>query len=342
MREQRGGPTFDAPNDTRWAHEEARFSSVLHVFHAEWPGIRAAAGYSPGRKLAIPSERQLEPEEREQVLVYIQKERISTVVIHGCSANIFLLIESLRRAAGHQLQICAVWHGSTAQFANAFELDWFGQMLSLRKRGDLDAFGGVKPGLSLLDPILFAQPLLNLPPRLESRAEGRPGARRVFIAAPNNWHKNFHTALFAAGGSDRLDEVVVATGIELPSSLHLRARIRSVGPLSRENLFRLMSESSAVLNPSLSECQPMVALESLALGVPCLTGPLALGALDEHPYQRLVQITDVGSLSPVRSKLETVLDLRERSPGLLLEMMDEYRVRLRDAAIARLAEFLSR
>ncbi len=86
----------------------------------------------------------------------------------------------------------------------------------------------------------------------------------------------------------------------------------------------------------------MVALESLALGVPCLTGPLALGALDEHPYQRLVQITDVGSLSPVRSKLETVLDLRERSPGLLLEMMDEYRVRLRDAAIARLAEFLSR
>ena len=102
-----------------------------------------------------------------------------------------------------------------------------------------------------------------------------------------------------------------------------------------------MEESSVVLNPSLSECQPMVAVESLALGVPCLTGPLALGVLDEHPSQRLVQLIDVGSLVPVRAGLEKLLDFQAGSGSVLAEMMDDYRAILRSAALARLSEFVS-
>ncbi len=340
--EGRRGPIFDSVTDTRWAQEDARFASVLHVFHAEWPGIRAAAGYSPGRKVAIQSERQLLSKEIAEVLEYLQREQITAVVIHGCSSNVFLLIDALRRAWGKDIRIQVVWHGSTAQFANPFELEWFGQILSLRKRGVVDAFGAVKPGLSLLDDALFVAPLLNLPPRLDREPNRSSAVRSAFIVAPTNWHKNFYTALFAAAGSERIDEVLVTSEVELPTSLHLRARLRVVGQLGRDALFQLIEGSTAVLNPSLSECQPMIALESLALGVPCVTGPLGLGALDEHPYQRLVQLADVGSLGLVRTGLERVLELREGAPELLREMMESYRVLLRSAAIERLAEFLSR
>jgi hypothetical protein len=95
-----------------------------------------------------------------------------------------------------------------------------------------------------------------------------------------------------------------------------------------------------VLNASLSECQPMTALEGLALRVPCITGPLGLGPLDEHPFQQLTQIARVDSVGAVRDATERVLELQESSPQRLREMMDSYESLLCTEAIDRYEEFI--
>lgn len=38
---------WDAPTDTDYAHRSEAFDRVLHVFHRQWLGIRAAAGSLP-------------------------------------------------------------------------------------------------------------------------------------------------------------------------------------------------------------------------------------------------------------------------------------------------------
>jgi glycosyltransferase involved in cell wall biosynthesis len=112
------------------------------------------------------------------------------------------------------------------------------------------------------------------------------------------------------------------------------------GALARSELFRLIQRMDVLLNVTLSECQPMTALEGLAHGVPCLTGPLSLGALDDHPYQQLVQVPGTVSLGDLTDAMERVLSLRAADPAGLTQMLEDYSVRLRAEATRRYLEFI--
>jgi len=332
----------DAPLDTRWSHEVPRFAGVLHVFHQDWHGIRAAAGYLPGRKLAIPSERTLTRQELRDALDSVDAWLCHTVIVHGFSATARQLVEVLRKGHGTSLRLLALWHGSTAQFPNTLELDLFAQLVELRRKGGLDGLASVKPGLHLLAAELFPRTVLNLPPRLSDRerVQGASVSRAALIPTPNDWRKNFYTNLFAGLASDRLDTLHVTATYRMPEALRGHKRILGVPRPERAALFDLARRCDLILNASLSECQPMTALEGLALRVPCVTGELGLGALDAHPYQRLAQVVHVDSVERVRDAIDRMLERRERAPAELTEMMADYERALVTEALRVLEEFI--
>ncbi|GHG85268.1 methyltransferase [Comamonas sp. JC664] len=336
------GVMFDVPQDTRWANDAPRFGRLLHVFHQEWHGIRAAAGYLPGHKMAIAAERPLHMRELKSAVEHVERSLCSAVIVHGYSPNAHELIVSLRKVLGSSVRIFAVWHGSTAQFHYAFELDCFSQLVELRRKGDIDGLATVKPGMHLLSEDIFPKTLLNLPPRVskEERANVANITRTALIPTPNDWRKNFFTNLFACQASSRLDDVYVTANFKLPPVFKGTKRIHHVLRPSRTELFDLVRDSDVVLNASLSECQPMTGLEALSLGVPCISGPLSLGALDAHPYQRLAQVQGVDSVNVVQEALERMVALRETSPGEIEQMMEDYALALKAAAVQVLEEFI--
>ena len=205
-----------------------------------------------------------------------------------------------------------VWHGSTAQLHHREELDALDQFCRLRQQGLLNRVAGVKPGLHLLNDAIDPLLLLNLPPKLERPLRREGLANAALIPLPVDWRKNFYTNLYAAGGVPRLRTLYVTSDFQERRAFKPRAHVLKVLSPSRSQLFRLIADSDVVCNATLSECQPMTALEALALGVPCVTGSLGLGALDEHPYQRLVQVQQVDSLSALREAIEKLLDLSEK------------------------------
>ncbi|MCP3098540.1 methyltransferase domain-containing protein [Myxococcus sp. K15C18031901] len=333
----------DAALDTRWAHESARFNGVLHLFHQDWHGIRAAAGYFPGRKMAIPSERTLERHDLLAALAYVEKSLCHTVIVHAFSPTAHQVVEALRKALGSSIRLLALWHGSTAQFPNPIEIDYFGQLVELQRRGILNAVATVKPGMHLLAEEVFPKTVLNVPPRMSEAERGRPPSRptrEAFIPIPNDWRKNFYTNLFAGHASSRLDTLHVTATYLMPEALRGPKRVVSVPRPDRATMFDLVRRCDIVLNASLSECQPMTALEGLVLRVPCLHGPLALGALDAHPYQKLTQMVHVDSVERVRDAIDQVLELRERSPAELTGMMMDYERVLTQEAFRVLEEFV--
>jgi hypothetical protein len=134
-----------------------------------------------------------------------------------------------------------------------------------------------------------------------------------------------------------VSRLYLTDSVELPRELALRCKRIQTGRLDRWQLFRLLEQIDLVAHATLSECQPMSALEALALGVPCVTGPLSLGALDQHPYQRLAQLASVDALEPVRAAFERMLSVPRDE---LAPMMDDYRVTLHKAALERWGAFL--
>ncbi|HYO58512.1 methyltransferase type 11 [Archangium sp.] len=331
---------LDSPFDTTWAHVEPRFARMMHVFHQEWFGIRAASGYAPGHKLAISADRQLTPEDMRRAVEACERLRTRAVVFQGFSPNARELMLMLRRVFGTALRLYCVWHGSTSQFHIPFELETFSKLLELRTEGLLDGVACVKPEMCLMSPVIYQQTLLNFPPRVEgARGLGKDAVRSAFIPTPNNWWKNFYSNVYVAVSSAKLDTVYVTSPFESNPQIPVRNRVVNVGHLRRPELFRLIGQAHVLLNVTLSECQPMTAVEGLAHGVACLTGPLSLGALDEHPYQKLVQVAGTGSLGQIRAAMEHVLELKERSPAELSQMMEDYSRTLRAEAINRYLEF---
>ncbi|AKQ65365.1 Myosin-9 (Myosin heavy chain 9) [Myxococcus hansupus] len=331
----------DAPLDTTWAHVDPRFSRVVHLFHQEWYGIRAASGYAPGHKIGITANRPLTAEDHRRIVETCETLGARSVIFQGFSPNALEVMHMLRRVFGSTLKLCCVWHGSTAQFHFDFELETFSRLLALREQGLLDAVACVKPEMHLMSPLLFQEVLLNLPPRIAppDRRHRAALARAAFVPTPNNWWKNFYSNVFVAASLPSLERVYVTSPFTTRPELPLRASVINVGPLKRAELFNLIRETDVVLNVTLAECQPMTALEGLAHGVACLTGPLSLGVLDEHPYQRLVQIAGTGSLGQIRSALEQVIRLQEHSPEEHAQMLEDYTRTLCEHAINRYLEF---
>jgi SAM-dependent methyltransferase len=340
---QRPGILFNEPADTSWAHVHPGMSGVLHVFHQEWHGIRAAAGYSPGHKLAITAERSLTPKELRRAVELCESSGCRTVIVHSFSSYAHELIVALRKVLGRSIRIFCVWHGSTAQFHHDYEFDVFAGVMDLHAQGLFHGVACVKPDMHLVARSIFPKTLLNLPPRVEPRFQRPLGLRSgcALIPTPNDWRKNFYTNLYACMAARQLQRVFVTTRFIQPRPLPFPKPVLRLERPGRGELFELLRHRvDVVLNASLSECQPMTALEALAMRVPCITGPLALGELDAHPYQRLMQIERVDVVGAVRDAVERVLDFQERSPQELRAMMDDYEALLREESLRRYEEFI--
>ncbi|AKF82417.1 methyltransferase type 11 [Myxococcus fulvus 124B02] len=321
------GFILNAPLDTRWAAVMPRFGKVMHVFHQEWHGIRAAAGYMPGQKLAITCERTLDERELRASLELVERSGCDTVILHAFSPNARDFAVLLRRTLGSKVRILALWHGSSAQFHFSQELEYFSQLVDLKRSGVFDAVATVKPGMHLLSPDVFPQTVINLPPRLtdaERTAPTRRMTRAALIPTPNDWRKNFYTNLFACQASTRIDDIYVTASYVMPESLKGPRRVHHVARPSRAEMFDLVRRCDIIMNASLSECQPMTGLEALALRIPCIHGALSMGALDAHPYQRLTQIAGVDSVEVVVAAIEQLVSMRERAPQELVGMMVDY------------------
>jgi SAM-dependent methyltransferase len=332
---------WNEPVDTRWAHGDSRFARVVHVFHQEWHGIRASAGYLPGLKLAITCQRRLTADELRWAIDGCAERLARTVLFHGYSDNADELAFLLRDTFGGSVKLYAVWLGNTAQLHLDFESDSFMRLLQRRRKKVLDGLACVKPDMHLISDAIFNKALLSVPPVIGDGSvrvrEWLSGA--AFIPVPNDWRKNFYTNLFAARRVERLRDIFVTTRFrDVPDSS--RARVVRFSHPERAQVFRLMRDSDVILNASLSECYPMTALEGLSLGTPCLTGPLSLGELDAHPFQKLCQVRAVDSVREVKESIDRVLDIRERHARELEEMMADYSLRLTTEALQRHGEFL--
>jgi hypothetical protein len=110
-----GSAEWDALFDTRYAHQIPGFEKILQLFHQEWYGIRAAAGYLPGRKLAVSADTPMSLDAVRSIVESILAAAPDKIVIHGMSDNTALIADALVRL-GFSDQLYMVFHGATSQW----------------------------------------------------------------------------------------------------------------------------------------------------------------------------------------------------------------------------------
>ena len=89
---------------------------------------------------------------------------------------------------------------------------------------------------------------------------------------------------------------------------HLRDELHAI---PRAQLYREMADTAATLYVTLSECSPMLPLESFALGVPCLVGPSSHLFRDDPWLAPRLVVEDPLNSALIARKLDRVIAERE-------------------------------
>lgn len=324
------------PQDIRYSWKIPALDKVLHLFHAEWYGIRAAVGSLPGNKIAISANQAQSDQVAIDLYNEISRMNCQKIIVHGYSMNMSKVVSYLSKMGlGDELYI--VKHGSPAQWGYEPERRAAFEVLELAKAGRVRRVHFMKAGFEIFVPRIFKPLLFNMSPLFQdfpSLNDVEQGSSIVF--APGWAEKNLYTGLMAACTSKLVDRIwIYANGVEIPNSVGNKVVHHKY--LNREQTFDLIKSSSICMNASVIDSHPMVNIEAQSLGKACIRGRLNLDFLEDHPYVRLTETNNAMSIEDVRNTVERVLAVPKAE---MKELTCDYQANSDSVARRRYLEFL--
>jgi hypothetical protein len=327
---------LNAAEDTEHAHKVDGFDNVLHIFHEQWIGIRAAAGSLPGQKLAISTKGRIGRSGLRAFFDALKTSRAERFVVHGMSANAAYLIRRMAEA-GLSQQVYIVYHGNVAQWYFEPERKLAFEAIDLVRSGCVKRIHFMKRNHDMVEGKSYAPMLLNMSPVVSTKAsENSHSSGIAFMPGTNEWRKNLHCNALGAAMSPRVSTVLhYAKDVRLPSP-HSE-KLRHIRFVNRRSTLELMTTCMMTLYVSLVECHPMVNLESESIGIPCLRGPLNIDVLEDHPYVVLVRVSDPSNPFEIRDCVVRVADVPAAE---IRELISDYLHRVNKTSLERYREFL--
>lgn len=326
---------WDLARDIDFASQHSNFLDVIHVFCAEWQGIRSAVGGLPGQKLALSEA--LPVSVVNEIGQQIAARNPSRIIFHGFSTFMERLVYHLADW-GHSSQICIAMHATPAQWHDSFDRHQALISLRLASEGRIRKIHILKRGFDFPSNRLFRPMLFNSGP-IGIQTKDTPVQKptwAAFIPGRPQWTKNVFTQLLAAAQNERISRVSMYTDetADFPESMQKKIWKLS---FTVDRVYQNYLDSDVTLNVSTTDCHPMINIESQSVGTPCIRGPLFLDALEHHPYVNLTTVRDVSSVVEIRGAIDR---LRAVAAKELYDMTLDYQRQTNDVSIQRYLEFL--
>jgi hypothetical protein len=333
---------WNSDKDTALSNPHEGFDQVCHIFNREWIGIRAAAGALPGNKLAISATQHMSAFEIAQVSDLLQRHGITKLAFQGMSEPLHALILALARTG--QFDMHLVWHGAPAMWMMEHERKLVRAALELVNKGILKKINIMRRGAEpLIGERAYTKLLLNMPPNvriaaaLELAGKKRADGQRIaFIPSWHLLHKNVASCTLAAHVTQKITDIWLLDE-KVARQLDYNEKVKILGPRHGRAMLETMREADLVINASLIDCHPMVDLEALAVGTPCVRGPLFLDGLESHEYVKLTETKNVLSIADLSATMTNVLSVPDIE---ISEMMKDYRQQLIELSAERYRDFL--
>lgn len=177
------------------------------------------------------------------------------------------------------IKIKVFWHGSNSQVSEPYGWARNIEIIELHKEGIIDVFASCKESiLNFYKNEGYKTMLIRNTVRLPKNITGSKPKDKVrigiYAAKSDDWRKNLFAQLAAAS----LIPNAVVDMVPLNSEAKIFANeigLKLEGldkPIKRNELLKRMSNNTINLYVTFSECAPMLPIESLEVGVPCISG----------------------------------------------------------------------
>jgi hypothetical protein len=222
------------------------------------------------------------------------------------------------QAADPRVRFDLLWHSNYAQMGETHDWRLWQLMLEAHMAGKITRIGVVKEGYDRwlrgkgVDAVFIPNVLSVAVDAIKPNAHD--GSVGVWLSGSSHYRKPVLPSLMALALSGKHALRGSGLGREgIIAAEQLSLAIAGVYPdaIPTQRLHAEMAETVATLYVTLSECSPMLPLESMALGVPCLVGP-ASHLFRHHPALRdwLIVETPMDAVAITR-KLDRVVAERD-------------------------------
>lgn len=276
-------------DNTRSKNPEA-----ICVLHPDWRGIHASAEQMFDVLFDIPDN--LDPQSAYHFASLLAETNCKKIVMSGFPISYRYLVIALREHFP-MIKISVIFHGHYNQYREDYDRQSYSTILNLAKAGKVDKLGFVKKGMAEVVAAgtgVHTGFLMNwvekVPQNPSVPMEGGPHIG-MWLLWSGNWQKPPFTMLASSllipgsiiHGSDsdeRMQEYI--------QLMNIRAEFAGK-PLPNKDLNNPMSRMHVNLYVTFHECAPMLPLESLSVGAPCLFGPVShYFEDDEYLHKKLV------------------------------------------------------
>jgi hypothetical protein len=299
---------------------------VLAVHCPRWLGVSSSTVALFEHRYPVPATPEIEPRAlsddaiRHHAAVIAATNVPHLVVSGGDEAHLRLV--AMLKAVHPGVRIDVLWHGGYVSFADETEWRLVRAWIEAARGGLVHAIGTVKKGMErfLADVGVRSRFVMNyvpgapLPPPSIDGEEPRVGLwassdrkapHAMLCALAMAGRYRLHAAMLSRSARDLVEFLEIPVG-----AIHDRL-------LAPDELMAEIRRTQLSLYVTFAECCPMLPLESMKMGVPCLIGPTShLFADAPFLFERLVV--------PFPDRADVIADFMTRALRERVEIMDAY------------------
>lgn len=229
------------------------------------------------------------------------------------------------------IKIKFFWHGSHSMLVQRDEPYFFYSIIELLDRGIAHSIGFAKESMAQFYKIKgynsFFVPNTLKGLKSDTKYERIDGVNKIGLySAGSRWEKNTYNQLSATSLIENA-LVDLSPSSELSNSfcdmMNINLVDRNLKYMKRQDLLDRMANNDVNLYVTFTECSPVLPLESLELGVPCITG-------DNHHYFRGSKLYDYlvvhseDDINEIADKAKKAIENREEIISLYKKWKVEY------------------
>lgn len=293
-------------------HVKGNFKNnrILGICHKDWHGIRTATLNQCSDVLYVKS---IDTTTHIKLISKkITELGFKNIAINGLPDGIEKLIGYLAKRHP-KIKIFLIWHGSFTQQSENQDHIWRFNLLKpyfkhiykfgVVKRGDEKIY--VKLGLKAeYIPNNVYPPKLKLTPKIYT--DKLPV--NVTIPAIFSWHKNNLNQILAASFIKNSKVHILNSPNLLYLEKIISKKITTHGFLSKHDFLYQLANSDVISYVSLTECYPMVPLESMSLGKPCIVGKTSEFLFENNSFLKdHLVVNNPEDIFEIKTKLEWIL-----------------------------------
>ena len=299
---------------------EIPLSDVLAIAHPEWLGIRSSSREMFDNHIYIGDN--LNEIIARDIAIEISKKVKKAIVLQAFPLNYEILVYAINKYA-KDLPIYCIWHGSFLQSNEEINWKGFKKICELNRKKLIKRIAFVKEGMSeIMNSIgmdtYFLKNWVNRIP-IAANTVNNDGFRHCAIWSSTwCWRKPSFAMLAATAGVSNLKTYIYGTNQYIEEFIEeLNLDVERKNNVKWYNITKEYVKMHLNMYVTLSECAPMVPLESLSCGVPCIFGPNSHYFLDNKFLYDMLVVKIPDSAICIKKYIERALEAR-------IEIIEEY------------------